>query len=121
MIPEDLLPHLVEVTHPGTTTDRYGNQVDDWSPGAAVTVQVQAWMQLTTSREVPDQRDAQIGDWLLICNPVTAEGDPLTIRGNARVAWPDQGARFEVVGPPGPAYTPSEFHHYEVLLRSVEG
>lgn len=119
MIPEDLLPHLVDVVNPGTTTDRYENTVEDWSPGAATRQQARAWLQQNTSAEESDQRSAQIGEWLLMCNPVDVDGQPLTVRGASRVEW--QNLAFEVVGPPGPAYEPSELHHYEVRLRTVEG
>jgi hypothetical protein len=117
VIDESLLPHLVEVEHPGTRTDRYENTVVDWS--TSTRAPVNAWLQQNTSAEDTDQRDAQIGEWLMLCNPVTAGGDPLTVYGADRVHW---GAlRFEVIGPPGPAYTPAELHHYEIRLRSVEG
>lgn len=117
MIDESLLPHLVEVETPGRRTDRYGNDVVDWS--ASTRAPVDAWLQQNTGAEDTDQRSAQIGEWLMICNPVTAGGDPLTVHGSDRVHW---GAmRFEVLGPPGPAYTPTEFHHYEIRLQVVEG
>lgn len=117
MIPDDLLPHLVEVEHPGSTTDRYGNEVDDWS--ASTRVEVLAWMQQSTGAEDTDQRNAQIGEWLMMCNPWTTEGDPLTVHGSHRVHW--NGADFEVIGPAGPAYVPDELHHYEIRLKTVEG
>lgn len=112
-----MLPHLVEVEHPGTTEDRYGNQVVDWT--TSTRAPVQAWLQQNTASEDTDQRSAQIGEWLMICNPYTAGGDPLTVHGADRVHW--DGLLFEVEGPPGPAYTPTEFHHYEIRLKSVEG
>ncbi|MFI1467644.1 hypothetical protein [Streptomyces wuyuanensis] len=114
-----MLPHLVEVEHPGSKTDRYGNTVDDWSPGATTVAEVEAWLQQNTGAEDTDQRSAQIGEWLMICNPVDAEGNALTVHGSARVHWGELS--FEVIGPPGPAYTPVEFHHYEIRLKSVEG
>ncbi|WP_406337375.1 hypothetical protein [Streptomyces sp. NBC_00649] len=117
MIGADLLPHLVDVAHPGRTTDRYGNEVDDWS--AATHVPVRAWLQQNTGSEVTDQRNAQIGEWLMMCNPQSAVGVPLTVYGSDRVAW--SGVTFEVIGPAGPAYTPNELHHYEIRLRVVEG
>lgn len=117
MIADELLPHLVDVEHPARTTDRYGNEVDDWT--ASTHTDVQAWLQQNTGAEDTDQRDAQIGEWLMICNPYTADGDPLTVHGSARVHW--NGADFEVIGPPGPAYEPSELHHYEIRLKTVEG
>ncbi|MEV3855054.1 hypothetical protein AB0J38_12095 [Streptomyces sp. NPDC050095] len=117
VIGDDLLPHLVEVEHPGRTIDRYGNEVDDWT--ASARVPVQAWMQQNTGAEDTDQRNAQIGEWLMLCNPVDAAGAPLTVRGEARVHW--QALAFEVIGPPGPAYEPGELHHYEIRLKAVEG
>ena len=117
MIPGDMLPHMVEVEHPGTRTDRYGNQVVDWS--ASTRTPVEAWLQQNTGAEDTDQRDAQIGEWLMVCNPVDAGGGPLTVHGADRVHWGELS--FEVIGPPGPAYTPTEFHHYEIRLKSVEG
>jgi len=113
----DLLPHLVEVEHPGTATDRYGNTVDDWS--TSTRTPVRAWVQQSTGAEDTDQRNAQIGEWLMICNPVDTAGGPLTVHGEDRVHW--SSLRFEVIGPAGPAYTPIELHHYEIRLRAVEG
>lgn len=117
MIPDDLLPHLAEVEHPGRTTDRYGNDVDDWS--ASTRAPVQAWLQQNTGAEDTDQRNAQIGEWLMLCNPYATGGDPLTVHGADRVHW--NGAVFEVIGPAGPAYEPAELHHYEIRLKTVEG
>ena len=117
MIPGDVLPHLVDVEHPGSKTDRYGNTVVDWS--TSTHAEVAAWLQQNTGAEDTDQRSAQIGEWLMLCNPVDSSGSPLTVRGSARVHW--DGLTFEVIGPPGPAYTPTEFHHYEIRLKSVEG
>ncbi|MGC4946175.1 hypothetical protein ACLQ2N_08210 [Streptomyces sp. DT224] len=117
MIPDDLLPHLVEVETPGRTTDRYGNTVDDWS--ASTRAPVQGWMQQNTGGEETDQRNAQIGEWLLMCNPWSTDGAALTVHGADRVHW--NGAVFEVIGPPGPAYEPAALHHYEIRLKTVEG
>ncbi|WP_244334527.1 hypothetical protein [Streptomyces seoulensis] len=117
MIDEQMLPHLVDVEHPGTREDRYGNDVNDWS--TSTRTEVAAWLQQNTSSEDTDRRDAQVGEWLMLCNPVDTTGNPLAVHGRARVHW---GAlRFEVIGPPGPAYTPAEMHHYEIRLRTVEG
>ncbi|MEU0675476.1 hypothetical protein ABZ330_21795 [Streptomyces sp. NPDC006172] len=112
-----MLPHLVDVEHPGSTTDRYGNSVADWS--ASTHAEVAAWMQQNTGAEDADQREALIGEWLMICNPVAVDGTPLTVHGSARVHWGE--LTFEVIGPPGPAYTPDEVHHYEIRLKTVEG
>ncbi|EST22774.1 phage head completion protein [Streptomyces niveus] len=117
MIGDDLLPHVVDVEHPGRTTDRYGNTVDDWT--ASTRVEVAAWLQQSTGSEDTEQRDAQIGEWLMLCNPWTTGGQPLTVHGADRVHW--NGARFEVIGPPGPAYEPAELHHFEIRLKTVEG
>lgn len=112
-----MLPHLVEVEHPGKRLDRYDNEVDDWS--TSTRVDVRAWMQQNTGSEVTDQRNAQIGEWLLLCNPWDVDGNPLTVHGSARVHWND--STWEVAGPPGPAYEPAELHHYEIRLKTVEG
>ena len=58
MIDDDLLLHLVDVEHPGTTTDRYENEVADWS--TSTHAPVDAWLQQNTGAEDTDQRDAQI-------------------------------------------------------------
>ncbi|EPH40853.1 hypothetical protein STRAU_6068 [Streptomyces aurantiacus JA 4570] len=117
MIPDEMLPHLVDVEHPGKRLDRNENEVDDWS--ASTRAPVWAWLQQNTGAEDTDQRNAQIGEWLMMCNPQTAAGAPLTVYGSARVHW---GAlHFEVIGPAGPTYAPDRLHHYEIRLRSVEG
>lgn len=117
MIDESLLPHLVEVEQPARTEDRYGNPIDDWA--ASTRAGVWAWLQQNTGREDTDQRDAQIGEWLMICNPHAEDGAPLTVHGRDRVHW--NGLQFEVIGPPGPAYEPTELHHYEIRLKAAEG
>jgi len=117
VIPDDVLPHLVDVEHPGTKRDRYDNDVDDWS--VSTHTEVAAWLQQNTGAEANDQRAAQIGEWLMVCNPVDTSGNALTVYGNDRVHW--QGIDFEVIGPPGPAFTPVELHHYEIRLKTVEG
>jgi head-tail adaptor len=117
VIDESLLPHLVQVDHPAIVTDRYGNETTDWA--GATQAHVWAWLQQNTGREDTDQRDAQIGEWLMICNPVDADGAPVTVYGADRVHWGD--LLFEVIGPPGPAYEPTALHHYEIRLKSVEG
>ncbi|AZM57630.1 hypothetical protein DMA15_12685 [Streptomyces sp. WAC 01529] len=117
MIGDDLLPHLVDVEQPARTTDRYGNEVDDWT--SSTHTAVAAWLQQNTGAEDTDGRNAQIGEWLMLCNPYDTAGDPLTVRGEARVHWGELD--FEVIGPPGPAYEPAELHHYEIRLKTVEG
>jgi hypothetical protein len=119
VIPESLLPHLVDILTPGQTTDRYGNTVDDWT--TATRAEVRAWVQQQTGSELTDLRSAQIGQWVLLCNPRTTDGAVLAVPGNARIQWTGYGITFEVDGPPGPAYEPSELHHYEVRLKVVEG
>ncbi|MEO3976305.1 hypothetical protein [Streptomyces sp. CAU 1734] len=117
MIDDGLLPHLVEVESPGSRTDPYGNTLPDWT--ASARAPVRGWMQQESAAEDTDQRNAQISTWLLICNPWTTTGDPLTVHGRDRVHW---GARrFEVTGPPGPEYEPGGLHHYEIQLREVHG
>ncbi|MFE2747317.1 hypothetical protein ACFXKX_23815 [Streptomyces scopuliridis] len=117
MIGDDLLPHVVDVEHPGRTTDRYGNTVDDWAASTHATVN--AWLQQNTGGEDTEQRDAQIGEWLMLCNPWDTDGQPLTVHGADRVHW--NGADFEVIGPAGPAYDPGQLHHFEIRLKTVEG
>ncbi|MFI8853682.1 hypothetical protein ACIGW3_26300 [Streptomyces sp. NPDC053499] len=119
MIPADLLPHLVTVVAPGTRTDRYGNTVTDWSPEAVTRKQTWTWLQQNSGSEETDQRNAQVGEWLLGCNPFDVDGQPLTVHGGDRVEW--SGLVFKVIGPPGPAYEPAALHHYEIRLRTVEG
>lgn len=41
------------------------------------------------------------------------------MHGADRVHW--NGQQFEVIGPAGPAYEPTELHHYEIRLKTVEG
>ncbi|MEU2740222.1 hypothetical protein ABZ656_33915 [Streptomyces sp. NPDC007095] len=117
MIPDDMLPHLVDVETPGVRVDRYDNKVDDWSASTHTTVQ--ARMQQQTSSEDNDQRSAQLGEWLLVCNPVDVNGSPLTIDSRARIHW--AGADFEVAGPTAPVHELADVHHFEIALTFVKG
>lgn len=108
---DSLLTQTVTVLTAGSTTDRYGNTVPDWT--AATTSTTKAWLSQRSRSEDEINRDAQVATWVAFLPADT------TISGHSRLRW--SGITFEIVGPPLPAYTPRGLHHYEADLRVVEG
>ena len=107
--------HPIEIVRAGTTTDAYGNTIDNWS--SSTSVETVGWV---TDRGVPGSpaentrdRDQQTRLWKLY---VPADTD---ITGHDRVVW--YTLTFEVIGPPVRAWTPRGEHHVEADLRLVEG
>lgn len=108
----NLLVHDVTIRRPGTTTDRYGANVKDWS--AATDTDVDGWLAQTSAAEVNDLgREGERSDWTLY---VPAGTD---IEAGDRVIW--GGTTFEVDGPPNRAWTPRGEHHVEARLKVVVG
>jgi hypothetical protein len=104
--------HDVTVVHAGTTTDRYGNTVKDWTTASSSSTR--GWVSRSSTVELTDGgREGQMSGWIayLPVDTVVAGGD--------RVTW--NGVTFEVDGPPNQAWTPRGPHHIEAQLRVVEG
>jgi head-tail adaptor len=107
VLPERLLPHSVIVQTAGTTTDRYGNIIQDWSDPAETVVRARIEMVLTQNpNEVTNGRDDAASVWRIFTN------DAITMR--QRVVW---GSReFDVDGEVAPQYGLTGPHHYEAIL-----
>ena len=106
------LPHVINVTTPGSTTDVYGNTVPSWTTGAT-TVSRRAYVQPTDATEDTQSatREALAREYR--CFTLNA------LTGLERVAW--SGMTLEVIGPSRRWDTPRGTHHYETALRIVEG
>lgn len=115
---EDLFVTHVTVLNPGTATDRYGNDVDDWT--TPTTIETSGWLQDLISRrprpghgvESLDGRDTLTSPHQLFLPADVA------ISGYSRVVI--DGITFEVDGPPATARTPEGPHHLEVQLHILE-
>lgn len=108
MLPERLLPHTVTVQTAGTTTDRYGNTIQDWSDPAEVTAKARVELVLTQNpNEVTNGRNDATSTWRIFTNAT------LTLRN--RIVWDSR--TFDVDGEPGPNYDAADLHHYEAILR----
>lgn len=110
-IPDRLLPHVITVVTPATKTDRYGNEVNDWT--TAERADVRAWMEQAVASENTDDRNMQASTWRLI-GPAD-----LPLSGSARVEY--RGETFEVIGPPNVVHGMRGPHHTEAVLRWVVG
>jgi head-tail adaptor len=111
MLPERLLPHTVTVQTPGTTTDRYGNTVQDWSDPDTSTITGRFEMLLSDAvklREETEGRDSALSVWRFYTN------DALTMY--QRLVW--DGREFDVDGEVAKVYDANSLHHYEALVRS---
>jgi head-tail adaptor len=108
VLPERLLPHTVTVQTAGTTTDRYGNTVQDWSDPDETTARARVEMVLTQNpNEVTNGRDDAASVWRIFTNAA------LTLHN--RIVW---GSRvFDIDGEPAPVYDATSHHHYEAILR----
>ena len=100
---------------PGTTTDRVGDALSDWS--APTRRRVRGRISQRNRSEDNDGRAAQVGEWVAYL----PGGTP--IDGRCRVTRTVSGREqtFDVVGP---AYEPTAAGgrtHVEVTLRLVEG
>lgn len=108
-----LMVHDVTILQAGTTTDRYGDSIKDWT--AATSSTVKGWVSQQTRSEVLDGREARVSGW--VC--YLPAGTRLT--GLDRIVW--EGTTFEVDGPINPAWSPRlrGVHHLELQLSRVEG
>lgn len=111
-IPARLLPVEVDWIRPASTTDSYGNTVDDWDEEATTTSQLQVWVDHRRTVEQRDGRDVTVTTLLLITNE-------LGVAAIDRFAWGDH--TYEVDGEPAVVYTPAGPHHVEAALRLVVG
>lgn len=103
----------------GTKTDRGGNSVQDWSPGAVSRLAVsQVSVQPATQAEQTDPtRTAVITGWQVISAP----GVDADIRSDDRIEW--SGMTLEVVGEVGRylQFGDNSTHHIEFVMRRATG
>ncbi len=109
MIPAHLLPLTVTWQQPGTTTDGYGNEIDDWSDGVRTDTEIAAYIEQRSTSETRDGTTRTTG--LLF---VTNE---LDVRATHRVVWDVN--TFEIDGDCGVFHTPTGPHHLEASLLRV--
>lgn len=112
---EALMCQPVTVITPASTTDEYGNSIDDWDN--ASTVSTLAWIAQVASEgaseEITRFRQAEISEWNGYFRPTITIGPrDRVVRGSVT---------FEVDGPVNPAYRYNVVHHVEVPLKVVEG
>lgn len=123
-VPDRLLPHVVTVVDPATSTDGYGNTTYDYGP-AATRTPVKAWMQQDQRSQVTaNGADPLQQRWLMVTNH-----SPIGRR--SRIEWtgPAGPLVFELDGQPGPFYNPLAMaaaastapHHTELTLKIVDG
>lgn len=112
-----LLVQPVVIVRPGTTTDRYGNQVPDWA--TATRSSTKAWIAEQDTQEIVVGRDATVSTWRAFLAP------DVTVLAGDRIEWDVPGSpatvTFDVVGQPVPASTPRGLHHWEVSMRTSTG
>lgn len=120
-VPGRLMPHIVTIVTPATSTDSYGNTVYDYGGGATRTADVKAWLQQDQRALVTTQgADPLQEKWLMVTNH-----SPINRR--ARIEWadfPGGAVVFELDGQPNPSYNPlapTPLHHTELTLKIVDG
>lgn len=103
----------------GTKTDRGGNTVKDWSPGAVTRLTVtQLNIQPSIQREtVDEQRNATVTGW----HVQSAEGTSPDIRFDDRLEW--DGMTLEVDGEVArwPELFADAVHHIEFEMKRATG
>lgn len=110
MIPARLLPLTVTWQQPTTTTDGYGNTVDDWT--TPTSEDIAAYIEQRTTTENRDGRDVTVTRLLFITNE-------LGVRATHRIIW--DGRTYEIDGDCAVFHTPAGPHHSEATLLIVEG
>jgi hypothetical protein len=107
---EDFFVTPMMIVTPGTTTDRYNNEMPDWDN--ASTVDTNGWLQDLSSVETLGSRDT-----------VTTSARAF-LPTDVEIAPTDRvvidGATYEVDGAPITARTREGPHHLEVTLKLVE-
>lgn len=106
-----LLTRDVDLLAPTTSTDAYGNTIRTYDPDDATTVR--GWLHRTATSDDLLNRDADIGDWILILPAGT------TVTGDYRVQA--DNVTYEIVGAVYTAHTPTGPHHIEARLKVVDG
>lgn len=102
----------VTLLDPGTTTDRYGNTIDDWTTPTSSTEL--GWLARDSETETRGDRVGELATtWTLRLDAGSA------ITGRHRVII--DGRTFEVAAEPNRAWTPRGEHHVRVPLRIVDG
>lgn len=102
----------VTVTNPAVVAGPGSSTELDYDAGTTTTLR--GWLHQLTEDELQSAtRDAAIATHVLRV-PTSA---PITARSRVTV----DGRPYDVIGPPGEAWTPRGEHHLRVSLRSVDG
>ena len=101
----------VTIRRAARSTDRYGNDIADWTD--VTDTAATAWIAQRGGSERLDHRDGEASTWIALFDPCVD------------ITAADRGLRgalvFEVAGPINPAYRQGELHHIEVPLEVFEG
>lgn len=111
---ESFMVSPVTILYPGTTTNRYGDEVEDWSNPTEF--HTKAWLvqQNTSEPGQATRANEVVTDWIMACR------GSVEISSRDRVLY--QGTTFMVIGDPRNARTiVNPNHHKEVTLRIVKG
>lgn len=90
--------------------DDYGNVTESWTPAGTVKCRLEQ----RASREVTQDRQTVVSDWVMYCPPTVVIGE------QDRIA-DGYGRTFEVVGAPAMQSSPTRDVYVEVSLRHVSG
>lgn len=101
------------ILNPGVKTDRYGNQVADWS-NAIPTYISDSSVQPSDTQEIVQDQQTTVANWRFYST------DPNSVAMKATSRIECNGLTYEVVGSPQPwpdPLEPGEIDHWEAPLR----
>jgi hypothetical protein len=110
VIPTHLLPITVTWLQPATTTDGYGNTVNDWTDPTSTSLAVM--IEQRRAIEELDGRDATVTTLVMFTNELAVDAVD-------RFVW--AGVTYEAAGEPWIVHSPAGPHHAELALKRVEG
>lgn len=110
-----LYEQSVVIVRPGTVSDRYGNEREDWGEAATRTPVEQVNVQPSGgSSEDTSDRQVVVTGWLLISAPGTMPD----LRATDRVEF--DGQTLQVTGKVGRWPVPVDIRHIEAQLKEVD-
>ncbi|HET8581767.1 MAG TPA: hypothetical protein VFL65_00835 [Jatrophihabitans sp.] len=105
----------VVIVRPGTTTNRAGDEVDDWTRATRATVPDVLVQPVSQAEVVELGRDVATSLWRLL----SARGVDVDLTARDRVEW--AGVTHEVVGDVARFRVGGRVHHVEAVLQHVRG